>query len=137
MCVYNVFRFSLDTRSIDSDGEREDQCQSLSSVEEFSSCGETELTKSIVMHNAQALRSVVLNNKHRHTHSQTPLLFSWSPPQGRRCMPGLRSCRQMRNLKLRRSHGFWKLLHRRHELLEVRAAHTLYLSSNYTTDRRC
>ncbi|XP_058257675.1 rho guanine nucleotide exchange factor 18 isoform X6 [Hemibagrus wyckioides] len=40
-------RFSLDTRSIDSDGEREDQCQSLSSVEEFSSCGETELSKSI------------------------------------------------------------------------------------------
>ncbi|KAK3533372.1 hypothetical protein QTP70_019318 [Hemibagrus guttatus] len=50
-------RFSLDTRSIDSDGEREDQCQSLSSVEEFSSCGETELTKSIVMHNAQAKQS--------------------------------------------------------------------------------
>lgn len=70
VCVYNVFRFSLDTRSIDSDGEREDQCQSLSSVEEFSSCGETELTKSIVMHNAQALRSVVLNNN-KQTHTLT------------------------------------------------------------------
>ncbi|XP_027014138.2 rho guanine nucleotide exchange factor 18 isoform X2 [Tachysurus fulvidraco] len=39
-------RFSLDTRSIDSDGEREDQSQSLSSVEEFATNEETELTKS-------------------------------------------------------------------------------------------
>ncbi|XP_053490399.1 rho guanine nucleotide exchange factor 18 isoform X3 [Ictalurus furcatus] len=39
-------RFSLDTRSIDSDGERDDQSQSQSSVEEFATSGETELPKS-------------------------------------------------------------------------------------------
>ncbi|XP_053094117.1 rho guanine nucleotide exchange factor 18 isoform X2 [Pangasianodon hypophthalmus] len=39
-------RFSLDTRSIDSDGERDDQSQSQSSVEEFATSKETELTKS-------------------------------------------------------------------------------------------
>ncbi|KAF5909823.1 rho guanine nucleotide exchange factor 18 isoform X2, partial [Clarias magur] len=39
-------RFSLDTRSVDSDGEQDDQSQSQSSVEEFTSCGEPELTKS-------------------------------------------------------------------------------------------
>ncbi|XP_053368630.1 rho guanine nucleotide exchange factor 18 [Clarias gariepinus] len=39
-------RFSLDTRSVDSDGEQDDQSQSQSSVEEFTSCGEPELIKS-------------------------------------------------------------------------------------------
>ncbi|KAF7703119.1 hypothetical protein HF521_022126 [Silurus meridionalis] len=40
-------RFSLDTRSIDSDGEHDDQSRSQSSVEEFTTSGETENTKTL------------------------------------------------------------------------------------------
>lgn len=76
MCLC-VCRFSLDTRSIESDGEQDDQSQSQSSAEEFTTSGETELSKSTVMPNLYNLLSFLI---YSHTFTHTNYFALWQPP---------------------------------------------------------